>query len=141
MEPLIKEIKIINIDDGSSETVYAEQIDSDTFKLLENPIFNCRINYGTIVKVIQDSNGELVMSQIMGASDFETRKFFLSASLNEIQLRAKIGQPILDAGGMWEVVFGGIAFVHLPKNSNFNLEQLFKLNDYYPSEIIDDNDD
>ena len=138
MGTLIKMIKIRSGDDGGSETVAAEQIDAETFKLVENPVLNCRINYGTIIKVIQDLNGELVMSKIIRASDFRTRQFMLSASLNETQLRTQIGQPILDAGGMWEVVFGGIAFIHLPKNSTFDLNKLFKSNEYYPSEIVDD---
>jgi len=134
----IQKIIIKNGEDGSSETVYGEQIDADTFVLVENPIMNCRINYGTKVRVIQDLNGELVMTKVIKASGFQTRMFFLNSSLNETQLRTKIGQPILDAGGMWEVVFGGIAFVHLPKDSNFNLDELFKINEYYPSEIVDD---
>jgi hypothetical protein len=138
MDTLIKMIKIISGDNGGSETVAGEQIDSDTFKLIENPVFNCRINYGTIVKAIQDLSGELVMSKIIRASDFRTRQFMLSASLIEIQLKTQIGQPILDAGGMWEVVFGGITFIHLPKNSTFDLDKLFKANEYFPTEIVDD---
>lgn len=123
---------------SGSETLAAEQITADTFKLLENPILNCRINYGTTVRVTEDANGELVMSKIISASDYMTRRFMLSNSLNETELRTKIGKPILDAGGMWEVVFGGIAFVHIPKDSTFNIDQIFKENNYFPTEIIDD---
>lgn len=137
MEPIIKAIKI-NGADGGSETVYAELLDADTYKLLENPVFSCRINYGTIIKAVTDSNGELIFTKIVRASNFKTRQFFLSASLNETELRTKIGQPILDAGGMWEVVFGGICFVHIPKDSNFDLDEFFKKNNYYSSEIVDD---
>jgi len=133
----IKLVKI-NISDGGSETVVAEQTGADTFKLLENPVFSCKINYGTIVRALPDKNGELILSKIIRASDFKTRQFFLSDSLNESELRIKIGQPIIDAGGTWEVVFGGISFIHIPKNSSFDLDELFKQNNYFPSEIVDD---
>jgi hypothetical protein len=126
MEPIIKPIKI-NSPDGGSETVDAEQVDNDVFKLIENPIMHCRINYGTLVKAHTDANGDLVLSKIVRASNFKTRQFFLSASLTETELRTKIGQPVLDAGGMWEVVFGGICFVHIPKDSGFDLDELLMI--------------
>lgn len=138
MEPVIKTIKLKDANGSGSEMIAAEQVSDDTFRLLENPVFNCKINYGTTVKVIEDANGDLVMSKIIRASDYKTRLFMLSRSLNEMELRTKIGQPILDAGGMWEVVFGGIAFIHIPKDSSFNIDELFKINNYFPTEIIDD---
>jgi hypothetical protein len=137
MDPVIKTI-IIQSKEGSSETVYAEQLSEDTFKLMENPLMNCRINYGTIVKVAPRQDGELVFTKIVRVSNFKTRQFFLNGSLNETELRIKLGQPVLDAGGMWEVVFGGICFVHLPRDGNFDLDELFKQHNYFPSEIIDD---
>lgn len=138
MEPLIKMIKIKSGDEGASETVAAAQIDAYTFRLLENSILNCRINYGTTIRVVEDSKGEFTMSKIIRASDFYTRQFMLGASLTESELRIKIGQLILDAGGMWEVAFGGIAFIHIPKDSTFDLDKLFKLHNFCPTEIVGD---
>jgi hypothetical protein len=95
------EIKMILIKEpeGGSESIAGEKIEADTFRLLENPILNFRINYGTVVRVIEDKNGDLIMSKIVRASNYKTRQFLLNSSLNENDLRTKIGQPIIDAGG------------------------------------------
>ena len=138
MEPLIKKIRIKGTDSNESETIHGEQVTEDTFKLLENPISNCKINYGTVVKVIPDKDGELIMSKIVRASTFKTRQFFLDPNANIVDWGIQIGKPIIDAGGMWEIVMKGICFIHLPKDSTFDLDGFFEQNNYYPSEIIED---
>lgn len=135
-----KSIKII-APDGSSETVFGEQVGTDAYKLLENPIFNSRINYGTTVKVTTDKNGELVVSKILRASEYKTRRFLLSSFINQTDLKEKIGNRIIEAGGTWEVAMGGLAFVHIPKDSAFDLDELFREQGYFPTEIIDDEKD
>lgn len=48
-------------------------------------------------------------------------------SLNESELRV-VGQMIIDKGGYWEVIFGGMGYVNLPKDSRFNvIDELNKL--------------
>jgi hypothetical protein len=97
MEPNIKSIKIIS-QDGSSECVYGEQVSIDTYRLLENSILTCKINYGTIVKVITDENGDLVSSKLVRASDYKTRKFLISSSQNIANVEGKILDKIEQAG-------------------------------------------
>lgn len=136
MEPAIKEIKIKSAEAGSTETVWAEQVGTDTFKILENPVFSCRLNYGTVVKVVED-NGDLIVSKVVRASGYITRQFMLP-KLSNNELRENFGKPILEAGGYWEVVFGGVAFIHLPKNSKFDITKLFSELNYNIIEIADD---
>jgi hypothetical protein len=139
MGPIIKSLKIIS-QDGGSESVYGEQVGPDTYRLLENPIFSCRINYGTTVKAIADENGDLVLSKLVRASDYKTRQFLLSSSQKVSDVKDKILGEIEEAGGTWEVVMGGIVFVHIPKSSGFDLDQVFKECNYLPTEIVDDDE-
>ena len=130
-------IKIVS-QDGGSETVAAEQIGTDLYKLLENPILSCRINYGTTIKATANEKGELTLSKIVRLSEFKTRQFLLSASFTESEIREKIGNPIINVRGFWEVVMGGIAYVHIPRTSDFDLDKLLKDINYVYTEIIDD---
>ena len=123
-DPEIRMIKIRDRD-GAYETVAAEQVSDDKYKLLETPVLSCRINYGTTIKVQPDEKGELEMVKVVRASDYRTRQFILP-SLSEPELMNKLGNPIRDAGGLWEVVFGGIIFIHMPRDSEFDLDALFK---------------
>lgn len=133
----IKHIKIIS-PDGLSETVFGEQVSESAYRLLENPVFNCRITYGTTVKVEADKDGELVVIKILRASDYTTRRFLLPSSLSNTNFADKIGNRIIEAGGTWEVVMGGLAFVHFPKTSTFNLNKLFEEIGCHLTELIDD---
>ncbi|MFT3701779.1 MAG: hypothetical protein QM802_05390 [Agriterribacter sp.] len=134
------EIKTIFIKDfnGGSESVAAEKIGDNTFRLLENPVLNCKINYGTVVGVAIDNDGRFIMTKIVRASNYKTRQFLLGSSVIEHDLMTKIGNPIIEAGGHWEIVMGGIAFIHTLKDSDFDIDALFKKNNYYPTEIVDD---
>ena len=39
-----------------------------------------------------------------------------------------VGQMIMDEGGYWEVIFGGMGYVNLPKTSKLNvIDELNKL--------------
>lgn len=134
-DPEIRMIKIRDLD-GAYETVAAEQVSNDKYKLLETPALSCRINYGTTIKVQPDEKGELEMVKVVRASDYKTRRFILP-SLSEAELINKLGNPIREAGGLWEVVFGGIIFIHMSRASEFDLEALFR-NVGSVTEIVDD---
>ena len=134
-DPEIQMIKIRD-QDGAYETVAAEQVSDDTYKLLETPALSCRINYGTTIKVQPDEKGELEMVKVVRASDYKTRRFILP-SLSNVELMEKLGNPLRDASGLWEVVFGGIIFIHMPRGSQFDLEALFRSIGSV-TEIVDD---
>lgn len=136
MNPSILPIKIV-LADGGSETVYAEQIDVDTFRLVENPIFSCHIKYGSTVKVEKQENGDLIVSKLVRASDYHSRRFLLS-SLQAQRYKGDIGDKILEAGGFWEIAMGGFVFINIPRNSTLNLDQLFIDVAFFPTEVIDD---
>jgi hypothetical protein len=121
-KPQISTVKIRVLDD-TFETVVCEQLSEDTYKLLETPALSCRINYGTTIKVRLDERDELEMVRVIRASEYKTRRFILPV-LSKDQLIEKLGNPVLDAGGYWEVVMVGIIFIHMPRASSFDVDAL-----------------
>ena len=45
---------------------------------------------------------------------------------------------MMKCGGFWQVDFGGIATVNLPKNCELNLEDIFKIFDFHPTFLVDE---
>jgi hypothetical protein len=133
-ESIIRDISIES-SNGVMEKIGAEQVSDDSYMLLENPLFSCRFNYGTIVKAQPNDKGELILVHIVKASNYKTRKFLLSSYAKDCDFSKSIGDPVIAAGGTWEVAMGGIAFINIPKGSGFDLDLLFKENDFYPPEI------
>src|SRR5688572_129756 len=99
--PIIEKIKVVDAEGSGIETIYAEKVNTDAFMLLENPIFSCKLNYGTIIQAIPDKDGELCMTKVLKASSFTTRKFLLSEILSQPELENKFKQ-IINLGGLWE---------------------------------------
>ena len=135
--PVIVKIKLTDPDGSGSETIYAEKVSVDSFMLLENSILSCKLNYGTIIQAIPNKDGDLCMTKILKASSFRTRKFLLSQILSQPELETKFKQ-IIDTGGLWEIVMGGILFIHLPTDSSFDLNNFFADINFSPIEILED---
>jgi hypothetical protein len=125
---------------GLSEKVGAEELSANIFILLENPIFSCKVNYGTVVEAIPNENGELNFVRIVRASQFKTRKFLLESYAEQGDFsKMRIAEEIIAAGGTWEIAMGGLAFIHIPKDSQFDLDQFFRDRKFYPTEIGNEN--
>jgi hypothetical protein len=136
-ESVIRDISIES-SNGVIEKIGAELVSDDSYMLLENPLFSCRINYGTVVKALPNDKGDLILVRIVKVSNYKTRKFLLSSYAKDIDFSKRIGDPIIAAGGAWEVAMDGIAFIHILKESGFDLDLLFKENDFYPTEITEE---
>lgn len=135
-DPKIRMIKVRH-SDGAYETVAAEQVGQNTYMLLESPTLTCKVNYGDTVSVQPDVNGELEMIKIVRRSDYKSRRFLLP-KLSKSELMEKLGIPIKDAGGFWEVDMGGIIIVHMPLASVYDLDALFNNLGSSSVEIKDD---
>lgn len=135
MESTITYLKFGTADSTNSELLAAEQIAADQYRLIESPIRPRGLGYGTKVTAVINDAGELEFTGISEPSDYKTRMFIRAASLSGSELDQKIRKAIMNAGGYWENCCAGIAFVHLPKSSTFDLDGLFASNNYQPLEI------
>ena len=135
--PILEKIKLLEPDGSGSETIYAEKVSANSFMLLENSILSCKLNYGTIIQAIPNIDGDLCMTKVLKTSSFKTRKFLLTEILSQLELKKKFKQ-IIDTEGLWETAMGGLLFIHLPKDSNFDLNKFFAHIDFTPVEILED---
>lgn len=126
------DIRVYVPEESSTGTYEVIQISEFTFKLTNNDPFNEILTYGTIIEVEQDvkeENGEqiYVFKSVYKESDYSLEVIDLPSQLNETELRV-VGKMITGEGGFWEVIFGGMGYVNLPKNSSLNIiEELNKL--------------
>jgi hypothetical protein len=136
MEKAIRMIYLLD-DNGSSESVAAEEISPGVYQLLENPIFSCLINYGSIVKASEKEDGKITVERLVRKSNFKTRRYILSSSANLIDLQIKLEQPLSDAGITWELVMGGLLLLNIPIDSTFDIDTLFAENKFFPTEMVE----
>lgn len=137
MEPEIIQIEIYDKRELMSSTIYVEQLGKNLFRTTENEIFNCRLTLGAEFETRINKEGKHEIIRITKDSEFITRRFFLTGQFKESEYRV-LGDEIIKHGGFWQIDFGGIATINLPKDCSLDLDEIFKIFNFYPAEIADD---
>ncbi|MEM9833795.1 MAG: hypothetical protein AAF944_24410 [Bacteroidota bacterium] len=135
----MKEVKIEIYDkrERATTTLYVEQLSKNKFRMGDNDIFNCRLTKGTEFETRINKEGKHEIIRITKESDFITRRFFLSPQFKESDYRM-LGDELIKRGGFWQVDFGGIATVNIPRDFEFDVDQVMKDLDLNLTEIVDD---
>jgi hypothetical protein len=94
------------------------------------------LTLGTEFETRLNKDGKHEIIRIIKESEFITRRFSLTSQFKESEYRL-LGDEIMKIGGFWQVDFGSIATINLPKDCKFDLDKIFKTFDFKPTEIKD----
>jgi len=130
-------IELYDKRERATTTMYVEQLSENKFRMADNDIFNCRLTKGTEFETRINKEGKHEIIRITKESDFITRRFFLSPKYKESDYRM-LGAELTKRGGFWQVDFGGIATVNIPRDFEFNVDQVMKDLDLNLTEIVDE---
>lgn len=131
------EIRLYDKIEKSTATLYVEKLAENKFRMTENDIFNCRLTKGTEFETRINKEGSHEIVRITKDSDFITRRFFLSPEYNESDYRV-LGDELTKRGGFWQVDFVGIVTVNIPKDFEFDVDQVMKDLNLKLTEITDE---
>lgn len=137
MEKEPVKIKLYDKRERSITTMYVEQLAENKFKMIDNDLFNCKLTFGTEFKTRVNSEGEHEIIKITKESEFVTRRFFLSINYRDSDYRI-LGEELSKRGGFWQVDMGGIATINIPKDFEFDVDEVMKNFGLNLSEIVDD---
>ena len=130
------EIRVYDKREKSTGNLYVEQMSENKFRMTDNDIFNCRLTKGTEFETRINEEGLHEIVKITKNSDFITRCFFLLPQYKESDYRI-LGDELAKRCGFWQVDFGEIATVNIPKDFEFNINEVMKELDLNLTEIID----
>ncbi|MCU0240084.1 MAG: hypothetical protein MUC29_11640 [Pyrinomonadaceae bacterium] len=116
-----------------SETVTVEKLTETKFRVVENAVFIYRLKFGTEFETQINQDGQYEIVKITKRSEFKTKRFMLSPKFTQSEYQI-LGDEIMKQGGYWQVDFGSIATVNLPKDSTLDLDEIFRVFEVYPSE-------
>jgi hypothetical protein len=119
-----RETVAIQADDENYETfddVEVLEEEEGLFRLYETP-FLSELRFGDLIRAERNGNDQLWFIEIVGRTNFDLKKIFLSASealtftnKNETSLN-----KLMDAGGLWQLEAGGVLTLTVPPD--FDLE-------------------
>ena len=111
----------------STGTYHGIPVGPNQYKLIDNDPFLEELCRGTVIEVAPKHDEPKVMEliRVVTPSDTPVVVYGLPQGVPESLLR-QVGDQIVAAGGYWEVLFGGMAYVNLPKDSSFDVNAALK---------------
>lgn len=134
-----KTVKILLYDkrDKSTSTMHVEPLGSNKFRMVDNDLFNCKLTLGTEFETYLNEEGKYEIIRITKESDYIMRRFFLSPKYNESDYRM-LGDELTKRGGFWQVDMGGIATINIPKDFEYDIDEVMKSLDLKLTEIVNE---
>ena len=111
----------MTFDGGESiEQVLVTPLASQQYRLEVSPISGGNLRYHDVIEAESQADGCLRFVRLVEKSPFRTLEYFLPKSVVESQPFQNILESVMTLGGNWEIVFGGIVYLHVPKDTAFD---------------------
>lgn len=106
-------------------TLYVEQLSENKFRMTDNDFCNPKLTWGTeFATEINDQNKHEI-TKITKESEYITRRFRLTPNHKKSDYRM-LGDELTKRGGFWQVDLGSIATINIPKEFEFDIDQVIK---------------
>jgi len=125
MEDEVQSIELYDKALQITTTMAVIQLSQHIFRATENELFNDELTVGTEFETFVNKGGKHELIRIVRKTEFITRRFYWPAHLNIFDYQ-NWGDEIMKQGGFWQIDFGSIVTINLPKNSTINLDTLFQ---------------
>lgn len=125
MKDEILSIELYNKAERITTTMEVIQVSENVFRATENDLFIEDLTVGTEFETLINEVGKHELVRIVKKSEFITRQFLWPANIN-IYSYKNWGDEIMKHGGFWQIDFGSVVTINLPKDSALNLDVLFK---------------
>jgi len=103
------------------ETLEVESISDHAVLILNSSIFG-DVFYGDVVEIRRDEKGENRFSKVIARSGMAVKVYVLAETAFESEKLQGSLNRLVDAGGVWERVYGGVLLVHIPRDANIDLQ-------------------
>lgn len=121
---LIRDIEISK--DGAIDIIRCEKRSDTIYYCLESPVFVDIKLYGCEIEV-KEEGGKLKFVKVHKESSYTTHVYTWSKEFLGSEKGMKLKKKILDLGGDWEQVMGGILFIYLPREKDDMLGEILKI--------------
>ncbi len=106
---------------GDSETLLLTPVGGDLFRLEESSFVTDAV-YRDVIRATEAEDGALRFVEIAERSPLVTNSCILRQELIKSEAIQSILERIMEQGGNWEQVFGGMLIVHTPPSTAKEIE-------------------
>jgi len=123
--------------EGITVPLEVEQLDEQTFRLLDNHIYERHLTRGTEIRVQPMVDGTYELVSVSKSSEFVSRRFRLSSKYTESDYRV-LGDELEKCGGYWQVDFNCFLTVNIPRDLPYDVDKVMATLDLQLWEDVDD---
>jgi hypothetical protein len=104
------------------EMLRATRVDEGTYRLEQSSGFG-EVFYGDVIEVsLLDPTGLSRFVRVVSRSGLKVSTFILTEQILESERLQVLLHRVAAVGGNWERVYGGVLFVHLPPDTDIDIE-------------------
>ncbi len=100
---------------GDIESLLLTPFGGDLFRLEESSFITDAV-YRDVIRAIETDDGALLFVEIAERSPLVTHSWILTQEIIQSEAIQSVLKRIMDNGGNWEQIFGGVFMVHAPPN-------------------------
>ena len=112
--------------ESCEETIPVANEGSRQWRLLATPIMSEMATYGDVVEGDVNSGGILVVERVVKRSGFVRTCRAPGARFFESELGRELLGQVIESGGHWERLFGGVLILNLPRGKTKDFRKRFE---------------
>ncbi|PYX52990.1 MAG: hypothetical protein DMG76_27355 [Acidobacteria bacterium] len=112
----------VHFADGSTEQPSLTLLGSGSYRAEESSLVDDSINLGDVIA----NEGGIRFLSVSQKSSYTTLRWTISKSAAESEGLPRFLKQVVEVGGLWEQVMGGLLILHIPQSSAFDAKREFK---------------
>ena len=112
----------VHFADGSTEQLSLTLLGSGSYRAEESSLVDDSINLGDVIA----NEGGIRFLSVSQKSSYTTLRWTISKSAAESEGLPRFLKQVVEVGGLWEQVMGGLLILHIPQSSAFDAKREFK---------------
>lgn len=130
------EITVYHNEEKVTTTLHVEHLSENKFRMIDNDFCNPNLTLGTEFETEINENGIHEVKKITKESEFVIRRFQLTPKHKESNYRI-LGEELTKRGGFWQVDCGNFATINIPKDFEFDVDEVIQELDLKMEETAD----
>jgi hypothetical protein len=120
MEPGAIDVELTFDEGASIEHVLVTPLALHQYRLEESPVSGDNLRYRDVIEAEPQADGCLRFLRLVEKSPFRISVYFLPKNVIDSQQFQDVLKRVLEIGGNWEIVFGGVVYLHVLRAKAFD---------------------
>ncbi len=121
ISPGMEVVSLIFADEGVTESLLVTPLAQNLFRLEESPL-NDELAFYDVIEGERQGDGNVIFQRVAKKSEMRRFSYLLNNQIIDSMQFQSLQQQVMEIGGNWERLFGGIVIFSLPSEGTLDVE-------------------